>query len=61
MQDARYRMKKSNLDETELHSETPFETDSVRKDVFEEFLASNRESGAKRFNFREAIIKNHFT
>ena len=54
-------MKKSNLDETELHSETPFETDSVRKDVFEEFLASNRESGAKRFNFREAIIKNHFT
>jgi four helix bundle protein len=49
----------SSCDETKAHLEMLYETGSLREDVFKELFDSYEQIGAKLFNFRRAVIKNH--
>ena len=45
--------------ETKVHLEMLYETESLEKDIFERFFHRYEELGAKLYNFREAVIKSH--
>ncbi len=49
----------ASCDETKVHLELLYETGSLRKNFFDEFMYKYEELGAKLFNFREAVIKGH--
>jgi four helix bundle protein len=50
----------ASCDETKNHLEILHETGSLqKKDLFNELLCGYDELGAKLYNFREAVIKNH--
>lgn len=49
----------ASCDETKVHLEILRETESLKKDIFEELFHGYEELGAKLFNFREAVIKSH--
>jgi four helix bundle protein len=50
----------ASCDETKGHLEILYETESLEKVLFEELFCRYLELGAKIFNFREAVIKNHY-
>jgi four helix bundle protein len=49
----------ASCDETKAHLEMLHETGSFKKDIFGKLFMGYEELGAKLFNFREAVIKNH--
>lgn len=49
----------ASCDETKAHLEMLHETGSLKKDIFGKLFLGYEELGAKLFNFREAVIKNH--
>lgn len=49
----------ASCDETKVHLEILYETESLNKDFFEELRSRYEELGAKLFNFRGAVIKGH--
>ncbi len=49
----------ASCDETKVHLEMLYETESLEKDIFERFFHRYEELGAKLYNFREAVIKSH--
>jgi four helix bundle protein len=49
----------SSCDETKAHLEMLYETGSLREDIFKELFDGYEQIGAKLFNFRRAVIKNH--
>ncbi len=49
----------ASCDETKVHLELLYETESLNKDFFEELKRRYEELGAKLFNFREAVIRGH--
>ncbi len=49
----------SSCDETKVHLEVLYETESLKKDIFEVLFHRYKELGAKLYNFREAVIKSH--
>lgn len=51
----------ASCDETKAHLELLHESDSLRKDRFEHFMACYRKLGAKIYKFREAVLKGHKT
>jgi len=51
----------ASCDETKAHLELLHETGSLSNQIFEKTLSDYQELGAKLYNFRSAIIKNHRT
>jgi four helix bundle protein len=51
----------ASCDETKVHLEMLYETDSIRKEDFESLCQRYEELGAKLYNFREAVTKSHRT
>ncbi len=49
----------SSCDETKVHLEVLYETESLKKDIFEVLFHRYKELGAKLYNFREAVINSH--
>jgi four helix bundle protein len=49
----------ASCDETKTHLEMLHETGSLKKESFNVLLQRYEELGAKLFNFREAVIKEH--
>ncbi len=49
----------ASCDETKVHLEILYETESLKKEAFEKLSDSYGELGAKLFNFREAVIISH--
>ena len=49
----------ASCDETKVHLEMLYETESFEKDIFKRFFHRYEELGAKLYNFREAVIKSH--
>ena len=49
----------ASCDETKVHLQLLYETESIKKTIFEDFFNRYEQLGAKVFNFREAVIKHH--
>src|SRR4030042_2533863 len=49
----------ASCDETKVHLEMLYETESLKEIIFKELHEKYQELGAKLFNFREAVIKGH--
>ena len=49
----------ASCDETKVHLEMLYETGSLKKDIFEELFRAYEEVGAKLYNFRNAVTRNH--
>jgi four helix bundle protein len=49
----------ASCDETKVHLEMLYETESLKEITFKELHEKYQELGAKLFNFREAVIKGH--
>jgi four helix bundle protein len=51
----------ASCDETKVHLEMLYETESIPKEDFESLCHRYEELGAKLYNFREAVTKSHRT
>ena len=51
----------ASCDETKVHLEMLYETESIPKENIESLCQSYEELGAKLYNFREAVAKSHRT
>lgn len=51
----------ASCDETKVHLEMLYETESIPKEDFESLCQRYEELGAKLYNFREAVTKTHRT
>lgn len=49
----------ASCDETKAHLEMLHETESLKRNIFEDLFTGYEELGAKLFNFRSAVIRGH--